>query len=130
MVKNPEKLHKAQQEVDEVVGDKVLRVDMLSKLTYIDAVIKETLRLSNPIGINSVTSTKDQVLGGKYFCPKGQSVAVILKYLHLDRKVWGDDAEVFRPERMLDGGFQNLPPNSWKPCKFCATQRIFVLPVY
>lgn len=105
----------AQQQVDEVVGDNVLTLDMLPKLTYLDAVIKETLRLSNPIGAINVTATQDTVIGGKYFVPNETGITVVLKYLHRDRKVWGDDVDEFRPERMLDGGFQALPPNSWKP---------------
>ena len=115
LVKNPEKLHKAIQQVDDVLGDGVLRADMLPKLTYIDACVKETLRLNAPINSFSITSTKDQILGGKYFIPKDASIMCILKSLHSDRKAWADDVEVYRPERMLDGGFQNLPPNSWKP---------------
>lgn len=115
LVTNPEKLHKAQQQVDEILGDSVLTIDMLPKLTYIDAVIKETLRLSNPIGAMNVTATQDTIIGGKYFVPKETGITVVLKYLHRDRKVWGDDVDQFSPERMLDGGFQALPPNSWKP---------------
>ena len=49
LMKNPDKLHKAQQQADEVVVDSVLSLDMLPKLNYIDAVIKETLRMSRPI---------------------------------------------------------------------------------
>ena len=115
LIKNPEKLHKAQQQVDEVVGNSVLSVDVLPKLTYIDAVVKETLRLSSPITQVIVNATKDQVLGGKYFIAKNTPVTALLKALHHDPKVWGDDHDLFRPERMLDGGLQNLPPNSWKP---------------
>lgn len=39
----PETMAKAQQEVDEVVGDKVLTYEMLPKLKYLDACIKEAL---------------------------------------------------------------------------------------
>ncbi|KAF7346798.1 Fatty acid hydroxylase [Mycena sanguinolenta] len=38
--------------------------------------------------------------------------------LHRDPAVWGDDAEEFRPERMLDGKFEALPPNAWQPFGF------------
>lgn len=114
-IKNPDKLHKAVKEVDEVVGDKVLTVDMLPKLTYIDACIKETLRCNSPINMISVTSTKDQVLGGKYFVAKDQPAIALFRSLHHDRAAWGDDVDEFRPERFLDGNFQKVPPNSWKP---------------
>lgn len=117
LLKNPDKLHKAIEQVDEVLGDNVLTVDMLPKLTYLDACIKETLRLSSPINVFSVTSQKDQVIGGKYFLPKGQAVTASLRDLHHDRAVWGDDVEEYRPERFLDGTFQQLPPNSWKPVR-------------
>ena len=40
LLKNPEAFHKAQQQTDSLVGDKVLTVEMLPKLTYIDACIK------------------------------------------------------------------------------------------
>ena len=120
LVKSPNTLHRAQQQVDEVVGDKVLTVEMLPKLTYIDAVIKETLRVSSPIAAFNVTAQSDQVLGGKYAISKGQPVTCVLRSLHHDPKVWGDDHDEFKPERMLDGGFQKLPPNSWKPVRCLA----------
>lgn len=85
LCKHPEKMHKAQQQVDEVVGENVLTVDMLPKLSYIDAVIKETLRLNSPISLVMVTSKRDQVLGGKYFIPEGTESAVLLKSLYASR---------------------------------------------
>lgn len=35
--------------------------------------------------------------------------------LHHDPAVWGNDANFFRPERFLDGAWDRIPPNAWKP---------------
>lgn len=115
LLKNPEKLLKAQQQVDDVVGDNVLTVQHVPKLTYIDACLKETLRLSSPIPRWSVCPREDTTLQGKYDVKSTTSIASNLKALHHDPAVWGDDHDLYRPERMLDGGFESLPPNSWKP---------------
>jgi cytochrome P450/NADPH-cytochrome P450 reductase len=115
LLKHPEKLHKAQLQVDEVVGNGVLKLEHLAKLDYIDACIKETLRMSAPIAAWSVSPKEDTLLDGKYKVTNDMNIQVNVKGLHRDRTVWGDDVEVFRPERFLNGGFQALPPNSWKP---------------
>jgi len=112
---NPKCLIKAQKEVDEVIGENVVTVDMLSKLTYLKACIQESLRLNSPVNILNRDATKDTVLGGKYLINKGLSVSCLLRHLHRDPKVWGDDADEFRPERMLNGGFEALPASAWKP---------------
>lgn len=112
---NPEKLCKAQEEVDKLVGNQVLTYDMLRKLKYLDACMKEALRLQHPVSLLTRFSTKDTVLGGKYFIKQGQMVSGIWRHFHRDPKIWGKDADEFRPERMLDMNFQALPPNSWKP---------------
>lgn len=94
---NPDTLRKAQQEVDEFVGDRVLTYDMLRILKYIDTCMKETLRMQHPVSILTPLSTKDTVLGGKYFIEKGQTVSGIWRHFHRDPKVWGEDADEFRP---------------------------------
>ncbi|KAB8226940.1 cytochrome P450 [Aspergillus alliaceus] len=114
-LKNPLTLKKAQQEVDEVVGGSVLNVDHLPKLTYIDASIKETLRLSSPIPTFFVKPKNDTTVGERFKISSNTMVQCNMQGLHTDPAVWGDDAETFRPERMLNGGFASLPPNSWKP---------------
>ena len=118
---NPDKLLKLQQEVDEVVGGRVLTADMLPKLNYLDACIKEALRVNPVTNVLHRTASKDTVLGARYLIKKGQSVAAISRHLHRDPKVWGEDADEFRPERMLNGGFQALPPASWKPVRLPLT---------
>ena len=112
---NPKALLKAQQEVDQVVGDKVVTFDMIPQLTYLDAVIKESLRLQHPSSLLTRFATKDTVIGGKYFIHQGQMVSGVWRHFHSDPAVWGEDADQFRPERMLHVDFQKLPPNAWKP---------------
>lgn len=115
LLKNPDKLLEAQRQVDEVVGDSVLELQHLPKLTYLDACIKESLRLSSPITRWSVCPRKDTTLQGKYEVKKDVQLACNLKALHHDPAVWGDDHEDFEPESMLKSNFEKLPPNSWKP---------------
>jgi cytochrome P450/NADPH-cytochrome P450 reductase len=53
LLKNPEKYLRAQQEVDEVLGDRVLEAKDLSRLVYIKFAIYEALRFLAPISLNA-----------------------------------------------------------------------------
>lgn len=80
--------------------------------------MRETLRLSAPIPAFGVKALKDQVIGGKYFIEEGQPLALLLAKSHLDPAVYGETANDFIPERMLDENFDRLNkefPNCWKP---------------
>ena len=115
LCKNPETLRKAQEEVDTVVGKDVLTYDMIRELKYLDACMKEALRIQHPVSLLTRFSTRETVLGGKYFIKKGQMVSGIWRHFHRDPDVWGPDADEFRPERMLEVNFSKMPPNAWKP---------------
>ena len=114
LLDNPEVLQKAQQEVDEVVGNEPLEVKHLPKLKYIEACIRETLRFMGPINIFTQGGRQDEIIGGKYKVEKGTGIMVNLHGLLLDLKVWGEDHDKFRPERLLGGNWEKLPPNAWK----------------
>ncbi|KAI1108826.1 cytochrome P450 [Nemania sp. NC0429] len=115
LLKNPHAYLKAQQEVDRVVGDGVLKPEHLPQLKYIEAAIRETLRIQGPIGLISVQPIKDTVIGGKYRVATNDTITCNIQGIHHDRRVWGDDADVFRPERLMDGRWEKLPANAWKP---------------
>ncbi|KAK6078628.1 bifunctional P-450/NADPH-P450 reductase [Seiridium cupressi] len=102
-------------EVDRVVGDDVLEPSHLPQLKYLKACIQETLRVLGPITQNNVHAKEDTVIGGKYKITKDMTVRINLRGLHHDTQVWGADADVFRPERMLNSGFERMPQNAWKP---------------
>ncbi|KAI0869752.1 cytochrome P450 [Hypoxylon argillaceum] len=115
LLKNPENYYKAQQEVDRVVGDGILKPEHLSQLKFIEASVRETMRVQGPIGVLNVKPLKNTVIGGKYRVTTTDVITCNVQGLHHDRRVWGDDADIFRPERLMDGRFENLPPNAWKP---------------
>ena len=109
-------MQKAITEVDTVIGEDQIRIQHLPKLKYIDAVLKESMRVHPPAAQVAMQPKSGRgVIGGIY--PYSSSDIFILNLigLHRDPTVWGDDAAAFRPERMLDGGFESLPPNSWRP---------------
>lgn len=112
---NPDVLAKAQKEVDEVVGDKIITPEMLSKLPYLEACMREALRVQPPNNLINKVALRDTVLGGKYLIRKGQIVSGVQRHFHRDKNVWGEDSDVYRPERMIKDGRVVLPPNAWKP---------------
>ncbi|KAL8787186.1 MAG: hypothetical protein Q9195_007877 [Heterodermia aff. obscurata] len=112
-LKNPEKLQKAQQEVDQVLGDAPIELKHISQFKYIDACIKESLRINPPITGSNRHAQQDTTLGGKYEISKDNHIFTNIGGVQKDPAVWGDDSEMFRPERMLD--FEKIPPDAWKP---------------
>ena len=48
LLKNPEALKKAKEQVDEVLGNRFPTAQDIPKLVYIDQILKESLRLSPP----------------------------------------------------------------------------------
>lgn len=116
LLKNPAALQKAQEEVDRVVGKGTIQAEHMSKLPYITAILRETLRLTPTAPAFSITAKgESEVLGGRYHVKKGENIVVVLPKVHLDPAVYGDDAKEWKPERMLDENFNKLPPSAWKP---------------
>ncbi|KAJ7187242.1 fatty acid hydroxylase [Mycena filopes] len=118
LLKNPEKMRKLRAQVDEVLGDRPAQYEDFAKLPYLIAVMRETLRLTPTAPIRATTPIEDTTVGGKYHVKKGAPLVLLLFQIHRDPAVWGDDAEEFKPERMLDGKFEALPPNAWQPFGF------------
>jgi len=56
-----------------------------------------------------------EVIGGQYLVKKGQPIVALLHKIHRDPAVYGEDANEWKPERMLDEQFNKLPPGAWKP---------------
>ena len=120
LLKSPSAYQKAQEEVDRVIGTEPIHVEHLTKLPYINAMMRETLRLqptasAYTIQIRPDSSETTTIIGGKYEVKKGEPLIALLPTIQIDPAVYGEDAKEWKPERMLDEEFNKLPPNSWKP---------------
>ncbi|XP_077243484.1 cytochrome P450 monooxygenase 76AD131-like [Tasmannia lanceolata] len=102
MMHKPETLKKAQEELDAVVGkDHILEDYHTSNLPFLDAVVKETLRLHPPnVFLIPHTNSETRVVGG-YTVPKGSGVYVNVWAIQRDPSVW-DNPSDFDPERFLN----------------------------
>ena len=121
---HPEVYRKLQQEIDTVLHNDVITPDHLQQLPYTRACLREALRLQPPSGVWTVTPlVKDPsvpiLLDGQYEVRSGQTILIVNPKLHRDPEVWGDDAEEFKPERMLNENFKKLPKNCFKVCLPC-----------
>ncbi|KAJ5166990.1 Cytochrome P450 E-class group I [Penicillium canariense] len=105
----PEVQHKAQQELDRVIGDTQLpQFSDRERLPYINALVKEVLRWHPVVPMNVAhASSQDDVCEG-YLIPKGSSIlANIWAFTH-DPNVYHDPM-VFNPERFLATSTSPLP---------------------
>ena len=118
MLKHPEVMKKAYEEVDRVLGsdlDARPTYQQVSQLTYITQILKEALRLWPPAPAFAVTPYKDDVIGGKYALKKGSFVTVLAMALHRDPSVWGPNPDVFNPENFSREAEAKRSINAWKP---------------
>lgn len=113
LLKHPDKLKKAYEEVDRVLTEPVPSYTQVRELKYIRMILNEALRLWPTAPAFSLYAKEDTLLAGKYPMNKGDSVNVLIPKLHRDKKVWGEDVETFRPERFEDPS--QIPYHAYKP---------------
>ncbi|WCJ44231.1 Cytochrome P450 82A3 [Euphorbia peplus] len=101
LVNNPDILKKAQDELDIHVGrERHVRESDVNNLVYLQAIIKETLRLypAGPLAIPH-ESIEDCTIAN-YHIPRGTMLFLNLWKIHHDPQVWSNPNK-FDPERFL-----------------------------
>ncbi|KAI1462123.1 cytochrome P450 [Annulohypoxylon moriforme] len=107
LVTNPIAYGKLQSEIDVVVSEgrisSPIKDSESRQLSYLQAVIKEGLRT---FPVVTATFFKKVPKGGDvisgYFIPEGTEIGHNVMGIMRAEKYWGEDADVFRPERWLE----------------------------
>ncbi|XP_026729892.1 cytochrome P450 4C1-like [Trichoplusia ni] len=104
LARHPDVQERACEELHEVFGDsdRPLTSEDLPRLKYLDAVVRETLRLYPPVPLIVRTVEKEIQLPSGVTLVPGCGVLVHIWGTHRNPQYWGDDADQFRPERFLE----------------------------
>ncbi|KAM7204219.1 Cytochrome P450 [Naviculisporaceae sp. PSN 640] len=112
LLSNPAIYSTLQGEIDAaieagLISSPITDAEARQHLPYLQAVIRESLRFFPPVACGvfykNVPEAGD-TLCGRYALPAGTKVSTVagLMALNRDSKIWGEDADVFRPERWLE----------------------------
>ncbi len=117
LMENPEPLKKAQAELDSIVGDNPISLAHLKQLHYVEACLREAIRLSatapgfniEPIPPKDKNDKTPVLLaGGEYQIPNNQPMIAILNSVNRDPAVF-EFPEEFKPEQVLGEKWDQLP---------------------
>ncbi|KAG0309104.1 hypothetical protein BGZ98_005216 [Dissophora globulifera] len=93
--------------------------DELNSQPYLNAVIRESLRIWSPVPLNLRVSVEDDYLPRSnglepLFVPAGTNLQIPMFILQRDPKIWGPDSLEFNPDRWIADGVPcppYMPPN-------------------
>lgn len=111
LVKNPEVMETLVAEVDGVLGDKSLAEQDIESLPFLDAVVKESSRISPMLFNSSARLLKQPMTLGGYKIPAGTMVANCAYLVHHRADIY-TAPESFTPQRFLDS---KPSPYQWIP---------------
>src|SRR3954453_16861412 len=118
LIKHPDVLARAYEEVDRVLGTDLSVLPtyaQIHQLPYVRQILDETLRLWPTAPAFSRYPYEDTVIGGRYAIPAHTSITALTPALHRDTSVWGPDAEEFDPDHMAPERVAALSPNAYTP---------------
>ncbi|KAF8006604.1 hypothetical protein BT93_K0799 [Corymbia citriodora subsp. variegata] len=102
LLNHPAVLKSAQQELDTVIGrHKWVQESDISNLKYLQAIVKETLRLYPPAPLTGIREAMEDCHISGCHVPKGTRVLINIWKLQRDPRVW-PEPDAFRPERFLE----------------------------
>lgn len=108
MLQNAHVMQRVRGEIDAVVGARDCNAQPVSyaesnQMPYFQAVMKEAMRMHPAVGLllERVVPGEGMQVAGQWL-PGGTVVGICPWVLHRDQRVFGPDADSFRPERWLE----------------------------
>ncbi|CBI24534.3 unnamed protein product, partial [Vitis vinifera] len=125
LLQHPQTMQKVQEELEQVVGiENIVEESHLFQLPYLDAVIKEALRLHPPLPLLIPHSPSTSCIISGYTIPKGSRILVNAWAMQRDPEAWGHPLE-FKPERFLeDAASADYQGNNFNFLPFGSGRRI------
>lgn len=104
------------EETAEIVSTENTSIEYehLKQISYMDLIIKETLRLMPSIPIIGREAVKDTIVNGIYL-PKGMQVMIPIFILHRRKDLWGPFADSFNPDNFLPESNGKRHPYAYIP---------------
>jgi cytochrome P450/NADPH-cytochrome P450 reductase len=118
LLKNPDVLARAYDEVDRVLGTDLSVLPtypQIHQVAYVHQILEETLRLWPTAPAFTRHPREDTIIGGKYRLEKETSATILIAMLHRDKQVWGENPEKFDPGRFSPENRAKIPANAYKP---------------
>ncbi|KAB2347002.1 cytochrome P450 [Actinomadura rudentiformis] len=114
LARHPDVAKRAADEVDVVLGDRAVpEYGDLKRLTYLDMVLREAMRLYPPGPYGAREATEDLVLG-EYTVPAGTTIFYPFWAVHMNPDYW-PDPEVFDPDRFTPEASAGRPRFAYIP---------------
>ncbi|KAF9988161.1 hypothetical protein BGZ65_011514 [Modicella reniformis] len=111
LARHPEVQTRLREETRQLYKDTngIPSYDALNSLPYLNAVIREGLRLWSPVPLNLRVNIEDDYLPRNnglepLFVSAGTYLHIPIFILQRDPKIWGPDALTFNPDRWISGG--------------------------
>ncbi|XP_065093166.1 cytochrome P450 9e2-like [Ochlerotatus camptorhynchus] len=113
-----QRLYEEIKSTNESLNGKLLNYDTLQKMTYMDMVVSESMRLRPAAALLDRLCVRDYVLddgqGLKFTINKGTAVWIPTQGIHLDPKYY-PNPEKFDPERFSDENKATIDPMTYLP---------------
>ncbi|CAI0463253.1 unnamed protein product, partial [Linum tenue] len=95
---------KARKEVFSVFGrDKTPDADGITRLKLMGMIMNETLRLYSPVYSGFMRDVDKDIRLGKFDLPASVQFHIPIMAIHHDPDIWGEDVNLFKPERFSEG---------------------------